>query len=144
MLTALFAENAEFLLVGAFAVARHGFVRSTGDLDIWIRRTPENVRRVWNALKRFGAPLRGLKLDDLLTEDVVYFVGIAPQKIDILTSIPGVEFDEAWPQRTTVEIDARIVPILGKADLIKSKRASGRLKDLIDLAWLEPENKKEQ
>jgi hypothetical protein len=93
-------------------------------LDIWIRRTPENVRRVWNALKRFHTPLRELKLEDLLTEDVIYFVGVPPQKLDILTSILGVEFDEAWPRRTTVEVDGQSVPVLGKAELIKAKWAS--------------------
>jgi hypothetical protein len=142
MLTALFEESAEFIVVGAFALAGHGFVRSTGDLDIWVRPSPENARRVWNALKRFRAPMRDLRLADLEEEDVVYFVGIAPQRIDILTSISGIEFEDAWPHRMFVEVDGQSIPVLGKADLIKNKRASGRPKDLVDLTWLESDDRK--
>jgi hypothetical protein len=144
MLAALSAESAEFLVVGAFAVIYHGLTRSTGDLDIWIRRSPENAQRVWKAIHRFRAPLHGLELKDLEEEDIVYYVGIAPQRIDILTSISGVEFDEAWPHRHYLEIENVRFPVLGKAELIKNKRASGRPKDLADLAWLESETNKEK
>jgi len=137
MLMALFEENAEFLVVGAFAPSAHGLSRATGDLDIWVRRSTENAQSVWRALKRFGAPLRNLRVEDLQTKDIVYYMGTAPERIDVLTSISGIEFDEAWPQRTFFDLEGRAVPVLGKTDLIKNKRASGRPKDLADLAWLE-------
>jgi len=139
ILAALSEEKAEFLIVGAFALAVHGFPRFTGDLDIWIHRTAQNAKRVWSALEKFRAPLRTLELKDLETEDIVFQIGAPPQRIDILTSISGLEFAAAWPQRQYLEIDRRQIPVVGKADLIKNKKASGRPKDLLDLAWLESE-----
>ncbi len=137
MLSALSEEGVEFLLVGAFALAAHGLPRATGDIDIWIRRSPENAERVWRALGRFGAPVLDLTLDDLTTPDLVFQIGVAPRRIDILTSIDGVTFDETWPRRVTVELEGLDVPVIGRAHLIQNKRAAGRAKDLADLAWLD-------
>ena len=110
MLSALFEEGAEYLLVGAYALAVYGLPRATGDLDIWISTTPENRRRVWRALARFGAPLRELEEADLAAEDLVFQVGVAPQRIDILTSIDGVDFEEAWPSPWRPKSPARSLP----------------------------------
>jgi len=87
MLFALSSADAEFLLVGAYALAAHGLPRATGDMDIWIRRSEENAVRVWRALRRFGAPLTGLTKDDLKTPNLVVQIGVAPRRIDILTSM---------------------------------------------------------
>jgi hypothetical protein len=136
MLSALFEEGVEFLIVGAFALAAHGLPRATGDIDVWIRRSDENAARVWQALIRFGAPTRGLTQSDLATPDVVFQIGVAPRRIDILTSIDGVTFDEAWPHRLTVSLEGVSIPVIGRAHLIQNKRAAGRPKDLTDLDWL--------
>jgi hypothetical protein len=139
MLSALSAEGAEFLLVGAYAMAAHGLPRATGDMDIWIRPSEENAQRVWRALTRFRAPLLNLKPEDLQTADTVFQIGIAPRRIDILTSIDGVTFEQAWPQRKEVEIGGRNCPVLSRDHLLQNKKASGRPKDLADVAWLESE-----
>ncbi len=137
MLRALSEENAEFLLVGAYALAAHGYPRATGDLDVYIRRSDENANRVWRALQQFRAPLFDLTLQDLQTPDIVFQIGAVPRRIDILTSISGVEFDEAWPHRMPVELEGRTYYVIGRDDLIRNKRAAGRPKDLADIAWLE-------
>jgi hypothetical protein len=133
MLDALFAAEAEFLIVGAHALAAHGRPRATGDLGIWIRPTPENAERVWRALVDFGAPLREIQLQDLTSPEVVFQIGIAPTRIDILTSITRVAFDEAWSRRHVIDIDSRRLPFLSREDLIRNKTAVGRPRDLADI-----------
>lgn len=130
-------EQVEFMVVGAYALAFHGFPRATGDIDLWIRRSDENAQRVWLALMRFGAPLFDLKIDDLKTPDLALQIGLAPRRIDILTSIDGVEFDEAWPNRQQVEIEGLAIYVIGRTHLLQNKRAAGRLKDQADITWLE-------
>jgi hypothetical protein len=137
MLSALCEERAEFLLVGAYALAAHGLPRATGDMDIWIRRSEENAARVWRALQRFGAPLAGLTRDDLKTPDLVFQIGVAPRRIDILTSIDGVQFDEAWSNRDTIVVEGLTIGVIGRPHLIRNKKAVGRPQDLADVAWLE-------
>lgn len=139
MLSALCAEDVEFLVVGAYAMAAHGFPRATGDIDIWIRCSEENAARVWRALDHFKAPLRDLKMDDLKTPGMVFQIGVVPCRIDILTSVDGVEFDEAWPDRLAVEVEGLKIPIIGRFHLLQNKKASGRPRDLADVAWLEGE-----
>src|SRR5687767_13466814 len=118
MLAALSAENADFLVVGAYALAAHGYPRATGDLDIWVRPSDENAQRVWRALVRFKAPLSQLTLDDLKSRDIVFQIGIAPRRIDVLTSISGVEFDEAWPMRIEGHVEGQVVPVIARAELL--------------------------
>ncbi|MBA3804724.1 MAG: hypothetical protein H0X14_03300 [Acidobacteria bacterium] len=130
-------EQVEFLVVGAYALAFHGFPRATGDIDLWIRRSDENAQRVWRALTRFGAPLFDLTIADLKTPDLALQIGLAPRRIDILTSIDGVSFDEAWPDRQQVEIEGFSIPVVGRAHLLQNKRAAGRPKDQGDIALLE-------
>ncbi len=137
MLSALCDESVEFMAIGAYAMAAHGFPRATGDLDIWIRRSEQNSQRVWQALQRFGAPTSKLRVDDLKTPDIVFQIGVAPCRVDILTSIDGVEFDEAWPSRKVVEIEGHELAIIGWSDLLRNKKATGRPRDLADVAWLE-------
>lgn len=137
MLSALSGEGAEYLLVGAYAVAVHGVPRATGDLDIWVRPTAENARRVRAALTRFGAPAGDLSERDLVTPETVFQIGVAPNRIDVMTSIDGVSFDDAWAARRIVRVAGLDVPVLSRADLIRNKRATGRPQDLADAARLE-------
>jgi len=137
MLRELSSENAEFLVIGAHAVAAHGYSRGTRDLDIWVRPTPDNARRVWRALVSFGAPMHDLSVEHLSNEDVIYQVGIDPARIDIITSPTGLDFESAWPNRVMVTVAGHSYPFLGREDLIRAKRATGRRQDLLDLDNLE-------
>ena len=137
MLSALSAEAAEYLLVGAYALAVHGVPRATGDLDVWVRPTADNARRVRSALTRFGAPLADLTEGDLVRPDTVFQIGVAPNRIDLLTSIDGVTFDEAWSARRVVRIDGLDVSVLARHHLIRNKKATGRAQDIADAARLE-------
>jgi len=141
MLAALSAAGVEFLVIGAYAMAAHGLPRATGDIDIWVRSTRENAECVMGALHAFGAPLFGLTIEDLLRPDTVFQIGVAPNRIDILTGITGMRFEEAWRNRLTVTIDDQIVPVIGLADLIRNKAATGRPKDQADLIWLREREK---
>jgi len=137
MLSALSAERAEYLLVGAHAMAAHGVPRATGDIDLWVRPSAENAQRVWRALVAFRAPLAGTRAEDFAVPDLVYQMGVPPYRIDILTSIDGVEFEGAWSRRFEHRIDGLLVPVIGREDLIANKRASARPKDLVDVRLLE-------
>ena len=137
MLSALADAGADHLVVGAHAVAVHARPRATGDLDIWVRPTPENAERVWSALQAFGAPLHQIEPSDLTGDDLVFQIGVAPSRIDILTNIGAVEFEEAWRNRVTIDLRGLPVPVLGRAELIRTKREAGRPRDLADLAELE-------
>ena len=136
MLSALSAADAEFLVVGAHALAAHGIVRATGDIDIWVKPTPANAQRVLRALLAFGAPLLDLTVDDLTKTDTVFQIGIDPSRVDILSGISGVSFDEAWSRRLVLDIEGVTVPVLSRSDFVTNKRASGRPKDLLDLELL--------
>lgn len=139
VLAALVAEGAAFIVIGAHALALHGVPRATGDLDIWVRTDPDNARRVWRALVRFGAPVEATHLEpaDLTQPGVVYQIGLPPRRIDILTEISGLAFEEAWRSRVLQIVGDVEVPFLGRDALLKNKRASGRAKDLADVEALE-------
>lgn len=138
VLAELVAADARFLVVGAHALGVHGVPRATVDLDIWIESTPDNAKRVWAALAAFGAPLASLAVtqDDFTRSDVVAQFGMPPFRIDFLTSVSGVSFDEAWHDRVEARFDDIVVPYIGRAAFIRNKRASGRMKDLADLESL--------
>jgi hypothetical protein len=129
-------ERVEYLVVGAHAVIFYAEPRYTKDLDIWVNPSAENARRVYSALQRFGAPLTDITVGDFMKPDLIYQVGIAPNRIDILMGIAGVTFDEAWKDRAESTYDAVPIHILGKNSLIKAKKASGRPQDLLDLDQL--------
>ena len=139
ILSELTAAGAEFLVVGAFAVAAHGNPRATGDIDIWVRPTRENAEKVLHALRAFGAPLFGLSIEDLVDEQTVFQIGVAPVRIDILAGIDGVSFDDAWQRRVDAKLGTSRVPVLSLVDLAANKRAAGRPKDVADLVWIEDE-----
>lgn len=136
MLSALSAAGAEYLLVGAQAVAVYGRPRATGDLDLWVRPSQDNAPKVMTALARFGAPIKDLTVGDLEKPGLILQLGVEPCRIDILTAIEGVEFEPAWRNRKIVELEGLTVNCLGREDLIVNKRAVGRPKDLADLAAL--------
>jgi len=137
MLVALNDAEVDYLVVGAYAVAAHGFPRATGDLDIWVRANPESAENLLNALTVFGAPMHEVSAADFSSPSIVFQIGVPPGRIDILTDVSGVNFDAAWANRMTVEIDGVKLSIIGRSDLIANKRATGRPKDIADLAFLE-------
>lgn len=139
LLRALLAADARFLVVGAHAMAVHGVPRATGDLDVWVRPDDSNADRVWQALIAFGAPVDGLEIsqEDLRTPGMVVQIGLPPRRIDLLTEVSGLDFDEAWNQRVAHRVGALEVPFVCREHLIRNKRASGRAKDLVDLEILE-------
>ncbi len=128
-----------YLLVGGYAVALHGYVRYTSDMDIWVLTTPENADRVVSALKDFGLPQAGQLKDVLLLEKRVIGMGMPPYKIEVVTTIDGVSFEECYNNRLSESIDGIPVPYLSLDDLRKNKKASGRYKDLNDLQHLPEE-----
>jgi hypothetical protein len=130
-------EGVKYMVVGAYALAYHGLPRATGDIDIWIHRSGENADRVWRALSRFGVPLYDLTKEDLSRPETVFQIGVAPRRIDILTTIDAVDFEEAEAEQRKVEIEGIRIPIIGRNHLVQNKRAAGRPQDKADLAWLE-------
>lgn len=143
-LTALLRADARFLVVGAHAMAAHGVPRATGDLGVWVQPDPENAERVWAALLEFGVPMHaiGLSKTDLVSPDMVCQMGVPPQRIDLLTSVTGLEFDDVWSTRRLHGVDSLELPFLGRAALLQNKRATGRSKDLVDVEILEQQEKR--
>ena len=125
MLSALSEAGAEYLVVGGYAVIAHGYPRATGDIDIWVRPTPENAKRVMLALKRFGAPLADLTEQDLVTPGLIFQIGVVPNRIDILTEIDGVTFDEAWASRITARVEGQESTALGQGLCSGTRRRPG-------------------
>lgn len=132
MLRALSDAGAEFLIVGAHARAAYGEPRATKDLDLWIRADAANARRVWSALESFGAPLFDLTVDDLATPGLTFQLGVPPYRIDILTALTDVTFEEAWANRASVQLGSGSYPVIGKREFVRNKRATGRPQDLVD------------
>jgi hypothetical protein len=138
LLSAFAEAGVRFIVVGAYALAAHGVPRVTGDLDLWVESTTENARRVWQALASFGAPLESLTIseEDFTVADRVVQLGVPPYRIDILTSISGIGFHEAWDDRLNGTLFGIPVPFLGRDAFVRNKRASGRMKDLEDIRLL--------
>jgi hypothetical protein len=130
-------HEVKYLLVGGYAVGYHGYVRATADLDLWIQRDRRNAERVVKALQDFGFGVSNLDPDLFLTEERIVRMGMPPMRIEILTSISGVEFGECYRSRIVESWDDVIVNIIDLEKLKENKRASGRLKDLSDLEHLE-------
>jgi hypothetical protein len=137
LLRAFIAADVRFLVVGAYALAIHGKPRATGDLDLWIQPTQENAARVMSALAAFGAPMEQINESDFASSGVTYQIGVAPGRIDILTDLTGLRFDDAWPARLERPFGDLTVPVIGLAEFIRNKRATGRAKDLGDIEGLE-------
>lgn len=137
LFAALNAEKADYLLVGGYAVGFHAEPRFTKDLDVWVHATSDNAPMVFAALVRFGAPLGGVTVTDFADPGVVFQMGVPPNRIDILTSLAEVDFAEAWAQRSSARYGDQPVPVIGRAHLIRNKRAVARPQDLLDAERLE-------
>lgn len=137
LLSAFNEHGVEFLVVGAHALAAHGHVRATKDLDVWVRPESSNAQRVMKALRSFGAPTHDLRESDFASPGVTFQIGIEPVRIDIITAVDGLDFDAAWQNRVAAEYGEVPAFVLSKQDLIANKRASGRPQDLADIAALE-------
>jgi len=140
MLQLLLDNGARFLLVGAYAMGAHGYPRATGDMDIWVEPTQDNSKRVYRSLVQFGSPLQDINDKTFVELGIVFQIGVVPRRIDIITTLSGLEFDQAYPQRQIVEIEELRIPILSLGDLIRNKRATGRDKDRLDADQLENES----
>lgn len=136
LLRAFSARQVRYLLVGAHAVSYYSEPRTTGGLDLFIEPTAENARRVRAALHDFDAPLEELSEEDLSTPGVVFQMGVAPRRIDLINELSGVTFAECWDGHATVTLGGIAVPVIARAALLRNKAASGRRKDLEDLELL--------
>jgi hypothetical protein len=137
LLQAFVVHDVRFLIVGAYALALHGRPRATGDLDVWVDATPENAARIIRALAAFGAPLDEISEADLSRPGVVFQLGVVPGRVDILTELTGLTFEEAWPSRVRHDFGPVPVDFIGLDSFIRNKRATGRAKDLGDIEGLE-------
>ncbi len=132
-LLSLFGKyKVRYLVVGGYAVMKYTEPRFTKDLDLWVSTDRKNARAAFAALKEFGAPLKDLSPDDFAQEGYVYQMGRPPFRADIMMSILGVEFDDAWKRREKVRLEGLVITFISKADLIKAKEACGRPQDLLD------------
>jgi len=130
-------EHVDYLIVGAHAVIYYTEPRYTKDMDVWIAPTRDNAKKIWKALSQFGAPLANISIDDFTNEDLVYQIGVAPNRIDILMGISGIEFKEANKNRVQTTYAGETIYLLSKDDLIKAKRASNRKQDQLDIEKLQ-------
>jgi hypothetical protein len=141
LLLAFNAHHVEYLLVGAHALAVYGHVRATKDIDVWVRPDSENAQKVLMALSQFGAPSGDLNQDDLSKAGTIFQIGVPPLRIDIITSIDGVDFADAWPDRFNASMGSVPVSVISRHHLIINKKASARLQDLADVEQLEADHK---
>lgn len=145
LLVELHDAGAEFVVLGGHAVAFHGHPRATKDLDVLVRAELTNAQRVYRALAVFGAPLQDFEVNatDFVTYDGVLQLGLPPRRIDILNGATGITFDEAIAEGVHLELDGRRIPVIGRAALLKNKRAAGRPQDLADVEALEARSRGE-
>ncbi len=134
---ALNAAEVRYLIVGGYAITFHSRPRFTKGLDVWVDPDPLNAERTWRALVAFGAPLQELKPSDFANSELVFQIGLPPNRIDVLMGIQGVSFPDAWERRVPAQYADCAVAYLGKLDLIRNKRAVGRPQDLEDVRALE-------
>jgi hypothetical protein len=143
LLLAFNANNVEYLIVGAHALAAHGHVRATKDLDLWVRPEESNAQKVLQALSDFGAPLSGLTADDLSKKETIFQIGLPPLRIDVITGIDGVVFAEAWPARLETLFGGVPAFVISRHHLITNKKTTARMQDLADVQQLEATKSKD-
>ena len=144
MLQLLLDNKVNFLVVGAYAMGAYGYPRATGDFDIWVEASSENAKRVYKSLADFGAPLVEVTEQTFCELGIMFQIGVAPRRIDIITKIDGVEFDKAYPRRHQIQIDDLNIPFISKENLIKNKLSTGRQKDKLDADYLQSDNSREK
>ena len=137
MVECLLREGVDFMLVGGYAVALHGWPRTTFDIDFWIMANPENAKAVMRAITSFGAPLMGLTEADFHRPGMVFQIGTEPQRIDIISAVDGLDYADAALRAVTMNVDGLEIKVVSLDDLIVNKRASGRPKDIADAVMLE-------
>ena len=140
LLRVLNEEQVRYLIAGGYAVIHYSQPRYTKDLDIWVDPSADNAHRLMKAFAKFGLPLLGLKESDFAESGTQFNIGVAPCQIDILTTIPGLEFAAAWEHRVTSDEAGLAIPYLGKDDLITAKKTAGRLQDLADIEEINRSN----
>ena len=133
------SKKVEYLVIGGYAVGYHGYPRATGDMDIWIAITDQNAMKMVEALKEFGFDPPELQKDIFLKEQKVIRMGVPPMRLEILTSIDGVDFKKCFNNRIIADFDDYKVNFISKGDLLINKRASGRPQDLVDFEKLQTE-----
>ena len=133
----LLSRRVDFLLVGGYALAFHGAPRFTEDIDFYVAVNPDNARRLQQVIRDFGFGETGLSEADFLQKDQVIQLGVAPNRIDLLTGLSGLTWSEAWESRQQIELDGLELSVLGREALIRNKRATGRTQDLADAERLE-------
>lgn len=136
ILQILLSNKAKFLVVGAYAMGAYGYPRATGDLDIWVEASAENSKNIYKSISEFGAPLSDITEETLTEKGIIFQIGIAPRRIDIITHIDGVIFEEAYKTKEFIEIENLRVPFLSKENLIKNKESTNREKDRLDADYL--------
>jgi hypothetical protein len=127
------SNGVEYLLIGGYAVGIHGHIRATNDLDVWVNINPENAARIERALREFGFAAAGLTSGLFLNRNNVIRMGVPPIRIEILTSVSGIEFESCYIEKELIRIEEIVVPVISLARLRQNKAASGRAKDLADL-----------
>jgi hypothetical protein len=137
MLQTLLENEVRFLVVGAYALAVYGYPRATGDFDLWVEATQENSKKILSSLMQFGAPIGQVSEETFAEQGVVFQIGVAPRRIDILTHIDGVDFQEAYQAKEEITLEGMAIPFLSKENLIKNKKSTGREKDILDAKTLE-------
>lgn len=137
MLQSLLNNKVKFLIVGAYAMGAYGYPRATGDIDIWVETSSGNSEKVYKSLLEFGSPLSEITQETFTEKSIVFQIGIAPRRVDIITHIDGVDFVEAYQQRKDIEIDGIKIPFVSQQHLIKNKKATGRAKVKLDAEYLE-------
>ncbi len=142
MLRCLRTNDVKFLVVGAYALGAYGYPRATGDMDIWIMAAADNSEKLYESLKEFGAPLAQIDEHTFAKQGIIFQIGVAPWRIDIITKIDGVEFEDAYGRRKDIKIGGLVIPFISKEDLIKNKLSTGREKDRLDAEQLRSKSSK--
>lgn len=136
MLQGLSDNKVRFLVVGAYAMGAYGYPRATGDFDIWIEVSSENSEKIYRTLSQFGAPISDVTKSTFCEEGIIFQIGVAPRRIDIITKIDGVDFKKAYSNKQEIEIEEIKIPFISKEDLIRNKESTGREKDKLDAKYL--------
>jgi hypothetical protein len=137
MLQTLLDNEVKFLIVGAYALAAYGYPRATGDLDIWVQASARNSKKILSSITSFGAPTSGLTEKTFMEKGIIFQIGVAPRRIDLITHIDGVDFNDGYSSRKTIVMEGLNIPFIAKKNLIQNKKSTGRDKDLVDVKHLE-------
>ncbi len=136
ILQILLENEVKFLIVGAYAMGIYGYPRATGDFDIWVNNTKGNSKKIYKSLLEYGTLLDNINERTFTEHGIIFQIGVAPRRIDIITYIDGVDFKEAYKVRHIIEVNDLKIPFISKDNLIKNKKATGREKDKIDIKYL--------